>query len=105
MDRPDTKAKSPLLKQILNKFTRKSAPQAQLAQLPLYEIKARGWDARLNKWRQPVYPALDVNFRNATDRSDIVWNLVPSGIVDLKQPSIDAEALPRVEGKRPGLSK
>ncbi|KAJ7087109.1 hypothetical protein C8R44DRAFT_900749 [Mycena epipterygia] len=74
-----TKNKPNLLKQILNKVTPKSTPEPQLVDLPLHEFKARGWNATLNRWRQPVYPALDINFRNATESSTAVWNLVAIG--------------------------
>lgn len=88
------KNKPNLLKQILNKVTPKPTAEAQLVDLPLHEFKARGWDATLNRWRQPVYPALDINFRNATESSTAVWNLVAIG-ADVDRPA----KIPDYKGK------
>ncbi|KAJ7087116.1 hypothetical protein C8R44DRAFT_752293 [Mycena epipterygia] len=56
--------KASMLKQILNKVVQKFTPKPQL-------------DASMNKWRQPAYPLLNINFR----KGSTVWKLVAAGEV------------------------
>ncbi|KAJ7917748.1 hypothetical protein B0H13DRAFT_2440706 [Mycena leptocephala] len=93
-----SKNKPNLLKQILNKVIPNYTPEPHLIDLPLHEFKARGWDVSMNKWRQPVYPALDTNFRNATD-GPAIWNLIATGKVHKSTEEVDQP------GNMPGSDK
>ncbi|KAJ7153037.1 hypothetical protein C8R43DRAFT_452278 [Mycena crocata] len=72
----EKKEKPNWMKQIVRKLKPKSTPGSQLADLPLYEVKARGWDVTLNQWRLPVYPTLDAKLHNVTEDSSPAWKLV-----------------------------
>ncbi|KAJ6545392.1 hypothetical protein B0H19DRAFT_999126, partial [Mycena capillaripes] len=60
-----TKDKPGILKRIANKLAlksltrRKQTESQNIPTLPLYDFKARGWDATTERWRMPVYPRLD----------------------------------------------
>ncbi|KAJ6596551.1 hypothetical protein B0H10DRAFT_1960142 [Mycena sp. CBHHK59/15] len=82
----EPKAKAGLLKRVFKPRTEE--PINQITNIRLHEYKARGWDATLNRWRQPIYPTLDKSFHKTTD-SLAVWKIV----VDITQ---EAEA---VKGK------
>ncbi|KAJ7694448.1 hypothetical protein B0H17DRAFT_1057645 [Mycena rosella] len=54
---------------------KKEALPAQIATLPLYELIARGWDATTQRWRVPVYPALDSSLAQTPGKSKVhVWD-------------------------------
>ncbi|KAJ6607753.1 hypothetical protein B0H10DRAFT_2194738 [Mycena sp. CBHHK59/15] len=82
----EPKAKAGLLKRVFKPRTEE--PINQITNIRLHEYKARGWDATLNRWRQPIYSTLDKSFHKTTD-SLAVWKIV----VDITQ---EAEA---VKGK------
>jgi hypothetical protein len=68
------------------------APDPGISALPLYDFKARGWDATTERWRMPIYPRLDSALRKVEDREDTVWNL--------QQVNITAENVPKAKGKQ-----
>ncbi|KAJ7469002.1 hypothetical protein FB451DRAFT_1255513 [Mycena latifolia] len=97
---PPAKEKPSLLKRISEKLAidssthHKTEPlEAQISKLPLYEFKARGWDATTERWRMPVYPKLDSTMTRTAEKStDHVWDLE---VVDLS-----TDKLPKLKGKQ-----
>ncbi|KAJ6564298.1 hypothetical protein B0H19DRAFT_1285671 [Mycena capillaripes] len=92
---PPSDEKPNLFRQMANKLAvlsqRKTedTSDSRISALPLYDFKARGWDATTEEWRMPVYPRLDRALRRAEDQTVDVY--------DLKRV---AENLAKVKGKQ-----
>ncbi|KAJ7145630.1 hypothetical protein C8R44DRAFT_606 [Mycena epipterygia] len=60
---------------IAPKASRQTTKKSGLADLPLHEYVARGWDATNEQWRNTVWPKLDEGFVDARGSSSAAWNL------------------------------
>ncbi|KAJ7721488.1 hypothetical protein B0H16DRAFT_1602515 [Mycena metata] len=71
-DRPKYSVQSPSAVKKLQARTRKalekvkSAPRPQVTLTP-NEAVSRGWDATNNRWREPIYPQLDMHLESVVD--------------------------------------
>ncbi|KAJ7121090.1 hypothetical protein C8R44DRAFT_736776 [Mycena epipterygia] len=93
---------------ITPKSSRRATKQSALADLPLHEYVARGWDATNEQWRNTVWPKLDEGFVDARGSSSAAWNLAldpgtknlgtDSGDLDNPSASIAGQLPPPAEG-------
>ncbi|KAJ7231944.1 hypothetical protein C8J57DRAFT_178077 [Mycena rebaudengoi] len=81
----DPERKSGIFRKMTKKLSgiahRKPSPNNQIPAIRLYECISRGWDVTHAKWRLPIYPTLDRNFRPPDKTSPAAWKLE---VVDAK---------------------
>ncbi|KAJ7091061.1 hypothetical protein C8R44DRAFT_750804 [Mycena epipterygia] len=84
---------------ILKKLPVKSAAQTEespISKLPVDDFKARGWDAKTERWRMPTYPSWGAILKQVT--KDPADNLAKSKGKERPDPT---DNLPKSKGKQP----